>query len=164
MADINPKDKTPGTDRFERSDAPFGQIGIWMIVISILVLITAYAGWEYLKMTNESIARRSPNRSPLVTEGLQQGQVIPRHRLQLDAAAHMRSFAEEQKEYVGGYSWINKETGIVRLPVNQAIDIALENGSLKSRQDAPAKTAIPDDGASLPQDSSSGRTYWNLIR
>lgn len=163
MADTNPHNN-PGDERFERSDAAFGQIGKWMIVIAILVLVTAYAGWEYLKMTNESIQAKSGKQSPLLIEGLQKEQQIPKYRLQLFAAQHMRSFAKEQKEYVEGYSWVDKKAGVVRIPVNQAIDIALESGALKTRKDAPVKTAIPDDGASLPQDSSSGRTYWNLIR
>lgn len=167
MADTKHKNKyhDPGQDRFERSDANFVLIGTWMVIIFFLLLLTAFASWGYYnyyvkKHQAEAMARRSP----LLPEG-ETAQEVAGPVLQINPAANMSVFAEEQDEQLHSYSWVSREAGVVRLPIDVAIQKVLQPGVLRSRTQDPETTAtVPDDGASLPQDSSSGRTFWNLQR
>lgn len=154
-----------GQDRFEKSDASFAQIGFWMVIIVFLVLLTAFAVWGYFHYVSqtqldEAMARRSPL--------LEQGQIvqeIPGPALQLNPAAEMKVFLEQEDNALSSYSWVNEQAGVVRLPIDAAIKKVMQPGALKTRTQDPESTAtVPDDGASLPQDSSSGRTFWNLQR
>ncbi len=165
MADIKNDNsyQDAGQDRFEKSDASFTQIGVWMFVIAFLVVLTAFAVWGYFDYftkvrTEEAMARRSP----LLAEG-QVVQQIPGPVLQLNPAAGMKVFLAQENKALTSYSWISRDAGVVRIPIDDAIKKVLTSGSLPTRKQAPETTAtVRDDGASLPQDSSSGRTSWNL--
>lgn len=155
----------PGQDRFEKSDAQFGAIGWWMVVIVVLVLLTVFAVWGYFDyFTTQRMDRALERRSPLLQPG-EVVQDIPGPVLQISPAAHMQMFEKEQDAALNSYAWVSKEAGVVRIPVDVAINKVLQPGVLKTRTQDPESTAtVPDDGASLPQDSSSGRTFWNLQR
>ncbi len=155
----------PGLDRFEKSDASFTQIFVWMLVILVLVLLTASAVWGYYHhFTQRYVAEAKARRSPLLADG-QVVQQIPGPVLQLNPQVTLQAFNEQQNQALLEYSWVSKEAGVVRLPIEQAKKKVLEGGLLKSRPQDPETTAtVPDDGASQPQDSSSGRTFWNLQR
>lgn len=155
----------PGQDRFERSDANFTLIGIWIVVILILVLLTALATWGYYNYyTRAHKAEAMARRSPLLAED-ERAQEIAGPVLQTNPAANMRMFDAEQEEHLNSYGWVSREAGVVRLPIDVAIQKVLQPGAMQSRTQDPETTAtVPDDGASLPQDSSSGRTFWNLQR
>lgn len=155
----------PGLDRFEKTDASFVSIGIWMIIIVVLVLLTAFAAWGYFNyFANKELQTRLEERSPLLKEN-EVAQQIPGPVLQLNPTAEMQTFTVEQDKALSSYSWVSKEAGVVRLPIDVAIKKVLQPGVLQSRSQNPETTAtVPDDGASLPQDSSSGRTFWNLQR
>lgn len=152
-----------GLDRFERSDASFKTIAIWMVVIVILVLLVALAVWGYFnyfsrQKLNEAMARRSP-----LLAAEQTVQEIPGPVLQISPAIHMQQFLKEEDAALSSYSWVSKEAGLVRIPVDVATSKVLTSGLLKSRAQNPENSADhAPDGARLPQDSSSGRTFWNL--
>ncbi len=154
-----------GQDRFEKSDASLAQIGFWMVVIVILVLLTAFAVWGYFNHSSKvRLEEARARRSPLLAEG-QVVQQIPGPVLQLNPAAEMKVFLAEENHKLDTYSWVSREAGVVRIPIDAAIGKVLTTGVLKTRMQDPESTAtVPDDGASQPQDSSSGRTFWNLQR
>lgn len=167
MADTKHNKSYPdsGQDRFEKSDASFTQIGIWMGAIIVLVLLTAFAVWGYFNhFTKVRLEEANARRSPLLAEG-QVVQQIPGPVLQLNPAAQMKVFLASQDKALSTYSWVSREAGVVRIPIDAAIQKVLTTGTLQTRMQDPESTAtVPDDGASLPQDSSSGRTFWNLQR
>jgi hypothetical protein len=155
----------PSEDRFEKSDASFVQIGIWMFVILFLVLLTALAAWGYFNhYMDQHLSVAKAQRSPLLKDD-QKVQQIPGPELQVNPTADMKAFAIQQDHDINSYAWVSREAGVVRIPIEEAKKKVLEQGLLKSRAAAPETTStVPQDGASMPQDSSSGRTYWNLQR
>jgi len=156
----------PGEDRFERTDARFSEIVWWMIAILVFIIILVVATYRYFEYSRRQVANSFSKPSPMVPKG-QHAQVLTpeQYPLQLDPAADMKSFLKEEDRQLHSYSWVSKEAGVVSLPIDQAIDIALQPGKLKVRAvDPPTTETVPDDGADLPQDSSSGRTYWNVQR
>ncbi len=164
MADTN-KDKQyrdPGSDRFEKTDARFTTIAIWMAIIFSTLLVIAFAVWGYFNHFSEMQMQQAlAKRSPLL-ELDQTPQEIPGPVLQLNPAAHMSQFLKEQNAALESYSWVSKEAGVVRIPIAVATSKVLTSGLLQSREQNPENTAEALDGARLPQDSSSGRTFWNL--
>ena len=165
MADTNNKHDyhDPGLDRFEKSDASFKTIAIWMVVIIILAIGVAMAIWGYFNYfartrMEEALAKRSP----LLAVG-QEAQSIPGPVLQLSPAGHMKQFLAEEDHALHNFTWVSKEAGVVRIPIELAIKKTLASGELKSRKQNPETTGTEaPEGARLPQDSSGGRTFWNL--
>lgn len=155
----------PGQDRFEKSDASFQTIGFWMFGIMIFVLVTAFAVLGYFNhLTKVKLEQALTERSPLLAVD-EVAQNIRGPVLQISPAAEMEVFLAQENKSLSNYSWVNKQAGVVRLPIDVAMTKVLQPGVLKSRKQDPETTAtVPDDGASLPQGSSSGRTFWNLQR
>jgi hypothetical protein len=153
----------PGHDRFEKSDASFKVIAIWMAVIVVLVHLVALAVWGYFNyFSKQRYDAAMARRSPLLAEG-QVVQEIPGPVLQVAPAAHMSQFLKEQDRALNSYSWVSKEAGVIRIPIDVATSKVLTSGMLKSRAQNPETTGTEaPEGARLPQDSSSGRTFWNL--
>ena len=77
----------------------------------------------------------------------------------------MYQFRQHENAVLDQYGWVNKETGVVRLPIADAMKLAVERG-LPVRAQQPA--AAPDQSAApapapqapglMPADSSAGRT------
>ena len=49
-------------------------------------------------------------------------------RLQVDAAAELEAFRAREETELTTYGWINKTSGIVRVPIDRAIDLVLQQG------------------------------------
>ena len=55
-------------------------------------------------------------------------QVAPAPRLQADPPAEYAAFAAEQRRVTSTYGWLDRDAGVVRLPVERALEIVLEEG------------------------------------
>lgn len=54
-------------------------------------------------------------------------------RLQISAPADLSAFREQEAEQLNTYGWINKTSGVVRIPIDRAMDLVLQKG-LPTRQ------------------------------
>jgi hypothetical protein len=89
----------------ERRDAPVWLIGILaagvvaFVVLSSVVLMSVYPG-----------ALHGPSDAP---------------RLQIDPAADLAAYRAAEERQLTGYGWVDKQRGIVRLPIGEAMrDVA----------------------------------------
>jgi hypothetical protein len=48
--------------------------------------------------------------------------------LQADPAVAMRRFRKEQQAILSSYGWVDKAQGVVRLPIDVAMDLAIQRG------------------------------------
>ncbi len=65
----------------------------------------------------------------------QQDQQPPEPRLQDDPQRDMRELRTRQESALTGYGWVNKEAGVVRIPIDEAMRIVVERG-LPARETA----------------------------
>jgi hypothetical protein len=152
-------------DLIERTDVEehAGTVIYASAVIFGLVLFTAVGGYVYWK-------NRLVDVPPKMTTGLvfssetAAPDVVPinQPRLQLSPRADMAIYRANQVEELNTYAWLNKDAGVVRIPIDRAIEVIAAKG-LPTR---PAEEAAVffDQGTSAPQDSSGGRTYRNKLR
>jgi hypothetical protein len=104
------------TTAFEPSDwdlRPIAAIYVGLLVllvISAFVLIAAYPD-----------ALSDVDRTPRV--------VPPAPRLQTDGAADLRRFRADEDRRLNTYSWIDKQKGIVRIPIEQAMKTLAQTGA-----------------------------------
>jgi hypothetical protein len=142
---------TPEGSGYEHTDANVWQIvkfGIWLVITAVVVHIGMGGMYmmliEQAKVTGEQpypLAATSGARLPPEPQ-LQQ---FPRN----DYYRHY--LAEQQKLH--GYGWVNKEAGVVHIPIEEAMRLAVERGLVQS---SPQQTS-PETPGLMPSDSSSGR-------
>ena len=71
----------------------------------------------------------------------------PEPRLQVAPAEDLHSYLQAQREALNGYGWVNKEAGVVRIPIDRAMELLLARG-LPTRAESP-----PADSDEIPTDS-----------
>lgn len=73
---------------------------------------------------------------------VQKGDVFPpAPHLQNDTVADMVTMDAAQNAILESYGWVDKEKGVVRIPIDRAVKLALERANQKSESSAPTETA-----------------------
>jgi len=57
-----------------------------------------------------------------------QNTLPPEPRLQISPESDNRSYIEREKQQLGQYGWIDRDKGIVRIPIDRAMDLLIERG------------------------------------
>jgi hypothetical protein len=55
-------------------------------------------------------------------------QLPPEPRLQTTAPQDLKRYRAEQDKILGSYGWVDTQAGIVRIPIDRAMDLLLEKG------------------------------------
>jgi hypothetical protein len=90
-----------------------------LIVAGIVIHFALGGLWSLLQERREP-ARTSPFASP--------GQLPPAPTLQINAPADLQAFRDSEKRQLETYGWVNRPAGVVRIPVERAMDLILERG------------------------------------
>jgi hypothetical protein len=73
----------------------------------------------------------------------------PEPRLQVFAPKDLKQYKAAQGEILSSYGWVDQKAGVVRIPINRAIDILVQKG-LPVRGTTPAKQGVPKTSARNP--------------
>ncbi|MGH8165053.1 MAG: hypothetical protein ACREP1_12045 [Rhodanobacteraceae bacterium] len=88
-----------------------------MIALVCLFLIWLFGYFERLA------ERRDPRLSPLA-----ESQAPPAPRLQTRPSDDLAAMRAAEDRALGGYRWLDKEQGLVQIPIERAIDLLAEEG------------------------------------
>jgi hypothetical protein len=144
---------TPTGAGHEHTDA-----NIWSILKFILWLAVAAAvihlGLALLfSLFVEQRVERAAPAYPLAVGESQR--LPPEPRLQRFPREDIMNFRLTEEQQLDTYGWVDKTTGIVHIPVQEAMKLILERG-LPARAQQPAEEATEAPGL-MPSDASSGR-------
>jgi hypothetical protein len=98
------------------------------LVLFLAVLALGCAGalvlmrWTFDLFERQAAERDEPGH-PLAVD-----QTAPAPRLQADPPAAYALFAAEQRRLTTTYGWLDRDGGVVRLPVERALELVLEEG------------------------------------
>jgi hypothetical protein len=76
-------------------------------------------------------AQSATRQFPLAAE--QQNRLPPEPRLQTDPRGEMRDLRQRDETVLRSYGWVNKDAGVVRLPIEDAMKLTIQRG-LPARQ------------------------------
>lgn len=105
----------PGVTRFA--------MGLMITVVLILVVLWLFLWALYKVYPGRTLANRDG--TPRVTP--------PAPRLQSNPAEEMQELRVSEDAVLGSYGWVNREAGIVRIPIERAMELTIQRG-LPSRQ------------------------------
>jgi hypothetical protein len=80
----------------------------------------------------------------------------PPPRIQADPGADMQSYWQSQQDLLNTYGWIDRQNGIVRIPIDRAMTLLLERGLPTRSANAPENGAPPQTG-NRPANSAESR-------
>ena len=133
---------------FERADVNVFQITGFGIGLVISCLVVVFAMWALF----DFLAKRENAKNEPMPQAMSHP-VYPRVELQ--------QLHDDEDAILNTYGWVNPNTGTVRIPIDQAIDMVAQKG-LPSK---PSPAGSDNDGyRMIPADASGGRTLEKISR
>jgi hypothetical protein len=111
--------------RYEQTDAQVRPLYQFLFWISVVTLITAGVSWAVLKGLESWRDKASTRATMAEPQGAQQA---PAPRLQLREPLDLAAFRHEEAQTLATYGVVDKEKGVYRIPVEQAMKLLLERG------------------------------------
>ncbi len=128
--------KPPADDSYEPYDVDVGAILRWGVVLVVLVVVSALASWVFFDVLASYENARDPELAPMAKlRGLE---VPPEPRLQVAPNQDLQRMLGAEGATLSGYGWVDEKKGIVRVPVERAMELVLKDG-LPTRPSAPGK-------------------------
>lgn len=164
-ADDEYRETPPGAGH-EHTDADVWMIvkfGFWLLVAAVVVHVGLGALFALFAKQREATAEPE---FPLAVG--QQLRLPAEPRLQRFPANDIYQFRQREEEILRNYGWVDRNAGIVRIPIEEAMRLTVERG-LPARVPATAgtTTAVSDGDLTtppalehmelMPSDASSGR-------
>ena len=160
---------TPPGSGHEHTDANVWLIvkfGVWLFVSAVII----HVGLGFMFALLVKQAEEQTQEFPLATGQEQRLPASP--RLQQFPVNEYYDYRLREDSVLHKYGWVNKDAGVVRMPIEDAMRVAVERGLPARAQQpaaAPSQPAVqgqtentPTQGTPtlglMPADSSSGRT------
>jgi hypothetical protein len=108
---------------FEVDDANAREVigsAIGLAIGTALVCIAMYGMFVYLRHAEAGRQPLNPMANPR--------QIPPDPRLSVEPAKELRNLREYEDLMLHNYGWVDPQAGIVRIPIDQAIDIVAQRG------------------------------------
>jgi hypothetical protein len=148
---VDPEDIADG---YEHSDISLavvliGAAGLLVILAVVLVAVTSFEA--AVTGSQPSLSRPAD-----LVQGLQAAPAPtpPQPRLEAESGQEYATYLAAEQQKLTTYRWVDRQAGIVAIPVERAIDLLAQQG-LPTRS-APT-VAAHDDAAHSPSSASSGR-------
>jgi len=131
---------------YETRDANVRGVFNFLVVMTVVLVLTFIACWglfRYLSAQPEAPASVSPFAE---TRQLPLGP-----QLQVNPRQDLLQYRDRQEKSLESYAWENRSAGIVRVPVEQAMELLLRKGLPVQNAEPPADTAkSASKGAAKP--------------
>ena len=113
---------------YEKRDANAKAIFLTVLgLLLVLVLVDVIVHFIVKDFAN------TPTPGDRYSGSVRQQQPAAYPHLQISPQADLSAFREEEAQQLNTYGWINKTAGVVRIPVDRAMDLVLQKG-LPARQ------------------------------
>ncbi len=155
---------------YERQDLSTRGIFYFMaglVIVAALIYLIIFGMYRFLDTYEKA---HQPAVSPMVTPPAdtrtvtkEDTQSFPQPRLEVNERTQLRDVIEDQDRKLETYGWVDKEKGIVRIPIERAMDLIAERGLPVRPQGAnaaqasvPAKQPKPKRPATTPATATDG--------
>ncbi|HJZ72782.1 MAG TPA: hypothetical protein VKE51_13645 [Vicinamibacterales bacterium] len=122
----HPADGHQAGTRHEESDVDIRGIfafGVALTVVAIVIYLVVGVLFKYLDARE---ARQDAPEYPLAAT--QENRLPPEPRLQTNPRQDLADLRAREEQTLAGYSWVDRNAGIVRIPIDEAIKKTLERG------------------------------------
>jgi hypothetical protein len=119
-----PRSQRSPREPYERRDLSPRVIGLFLaglVLATAAVLLLNWGLFDYFA-TRQTRTDQPP--SPLADVR----QIPPEPRLQVSGAADLAAFRAKEEAELKSYGWIDRNAGIVRIPIDRAMDLLLQRG------------------------------------
>jgi hypothetical protein len=136
---------------YETTDADAGPVVRFAIFLLVLTLAIAGLVVGFYKYLDARETAEKAQRYPM--SEMVERPLPPRPRLQTYPFTDITTMRADERTMLNEYAWVNKSTGVVRIPIERAIEVLAERG-LPHRAAPPAGTPLPAAPGVAPMEPS----------
>jgi len=117
-----------GGEGYETSDADTVSVAlaaVLVLLMAFLVALVAAGFFQYFSRRALSLDERATPAASAMAAGQRQ---FPEPRLQVAPEEDLKAFRNREEAELQSYGWIDKQTGVVRIPIERAMDLLVEKG------------------------------------
>ena len=125
-------------DRYERRDADTATLlrfAFWLFVTMVVIIF----GMKWVFVYYAKSQQLGPPASPFENARV----LPPAPRLQAAPRTELKNYRDVQNERLTSYGWVDQQNGVVRIPIERAMDLLLERA-------LPARATVGQGAASVP--------------
>lgn len=120
----DPRSRLTPEGSYEQRDLSPRVIGLFLAGLVVATGLTFMAMWGLFDYYAGRQTRDFRPPSPLADVR----QIPPEPRLQVGGAADLAAFRAKEEAELHSYGWIDRKAGIVRIPIDRAMDLLLQRG------------------------------------
>jgi hypothetical protein len=103
----------------EASDVNVRAVFAFGAALAVSMMFIAFGVWLLLRFFDARERGRSPGEYPLAAA--QQTRVPPEPRLQTQPREDLKEFRAREDDTLKTYGWVDRNAGVVRIPIDQAM-------------------------------------------
>jgi hypothetical protein len=135
-----------GSSGHETRDTGVALIALSAAGLAVVILIVFLLMWGTFNLLKNDQQANDVSLSPLAPAV----QIPPQPRLQEHPAEELRQLRERENKELTTYGWQDQKAGIVRIPIDRAMDILAQKGFPSQFPGQPPGVAKPAPAAKLP--------------
>lgn len=128
----------------ETSDVSIGAIVKFGAGLAIAAAVVSVAMWGLFRFFEAQHEKREQPVPPMVAANLKRTPREP--RLEPDPLSPRRRMQAEENAALTTYGWVDRDAGVVRIPIERAMELLVERGLPPSKPMAMAPTPGPGNG------------------
>ena len=132
----NPHESPAAAPGYETQDADARGVFHFLVILGIVLGVTALACWGMFRYFKAHAVEGAASESPFADTR----QVPLGPQLQVNPRQDWVNYREEQRKSLETYQWENRSAGIVRVPIEKAMELLVKKG-------------VPVQGEAQPGDS-----------
>lgn len=109
---------------YEKKDVDFSIVAMFLGVLLVMMLLVGVAARIVFRMVSAP---------PALTAQGPAAALPPEPRLEADPVGHYKAFRAKEDDLLTHYGWVDRPKGIVRIPIDRAMDLIAAKG-LPSRE------------------------------
>jgi len=121
----------PGHEMRDARIAPIVLTGAGLALTVAIVGLIVYGVFQYLETHPATSARVNPMSA-------EESQIPPAPRIEEHPAIEIQQLHVQENSILSTYGWTDKKAGVVRIPIDRAMELQLERG-FPTRKEAPKK-------------------------
>jgi hypothetical protein len=135
---------------FEREDLEAKPILIFLVVLTVICVLVALLLRGMYSYMDARENRNQSDQSPLVQQTTADTRVVgpgeitkfPQPRLESTETKEINAFRLQEEQTLNSYGWVDQQAGVVRIPINRAMELMAQRGlPTRPQAGAPASAA-----------------------
>ena len=110
----------------ETSDVDLGGVVRFAIGLVVAAVVIHVVVWFLYSSFKREAARPAPAEYPLAATAMRR--LPPEPRLQTDPRDDLLSLRQSQEQALTTYGWVDRNSGVVRIPIDHAMKLTVERG------------------------------------